>query len=291
MRTPTTQSTPGWAPARLGRAIPLLGVALALAPFVWVAFAHAIEVWSTDSEFSYGFFLLPTTLLLIWWRRAALRRSLGPGASVGLLVVIGALAVYLLAYRVGINALMGLAVVPLLWGCAVYLWGWGAGRVLAFPIGFLAFGLGLYRGLLYSVGFALQQVTVLGASTLGQAVGLSVERDGLVLHTEQLRFVVAEPCSGMNSLLSLLALGALWTYVAQGSLSARLAVILSVLPIVVLANSTRVTLVLLVASWFGEETALGYFHGASSLTVFALALAGLVLISRMVGCKTPKLAT
>ena len=185
---------------------------------------------------------------------------------------------------------MGLAVIPLLWGGAVYLWGWGAGQVLAFPIGFLVLGLGLYRGLLSSVGFALQEVTVLGASMLGQILGLSVVPDGLVLQTEQLRFIVAEPCSGMNSLLSLLTLGALWTYVAQGSLPGRLAVVLSVLPIVVLANSTRVALVLLVASRFGEETALGFFHGASSLTLFALALSGLVLVSWIVGCRTPKLA-
>jgi hypothetical protein len=30
---------------------------------------------------------------------------------------------------------------------------------------------------------------------------------------------------------------------------------------------------------------LGFFHGASSLVLFAIALLGLVLISRIVGCK------
>jgi exosortase len=205
-------------------------------------------------------------------------------------IVIAALALYLLARRLDINALVGLAVIPLLWGIVVYLWGWGAGRVLAFPIGFLAFGLGLYRGLLYSAGFAMQEVTALGASTMSMALGLPVQRDGLLLYSEQFRFIVAEPCSGMSSLLSLLTLGALWTYVAQGSMPRRLAVLLSVLPIVILANSTRVTLVLLVATWFGQETAVGFFHGASSLVLFGVALTGLVLISRMVGCRTLSIA-
>ena len=47
--------------------------------------AHAVEVWSTDAEFGYGFFIVPISLLLIWWRREALRRSIGPGAGAGLL--------------------------------------------------------------------------------------------------------------------------------------------------------------------------------------------------------------
>jgi exosortase len=272
------------------RALPPLGLALVTCWLVWPAFAHAVEVWSTVTEFSHGFLVLPVSLLLIWWRRGALRRSLGPGATAGLPIVIASLALYLLAYRVGINSLAGLAVSPLLWASAVYLWGWGAGRVLAFPCGFLAFGLGLYRGLLDSVGFALQGVTALGAAALARALGVPVARDGLILHSEQFAFIVAEACSGMSSLLSLLALASLWLYLAEGSLAARLAVLLSVLPLVVLANSTRVALVLLVASWSGQDAALGFFHGASSLVLFGLALGGLALVSRMVGCKAPAFA-
>jgi exosortase len=290
MRETTSLPLTGVSRARLATIVPLLGIASLTALLVWPAFAHALEVWSTTSEFSYGFFVPPIALLLIWWRREALRRSIGPGARAGLPMVVVALAIYLLAVRVGINALIGLAVIPLLWSIVVYLWGWRAVRVLAFPIGFLAFGLGLYRGLLNSVGFALQEITALGASTMGQALGLSMVRDGLVLQSERFSFIVAEPCSGMSSLLSLLALGALWTYVSQGSLPARLAVLLSVLPVVILANSVRVTLVLLVATWFGQDVAVGFFHSVSSLVVFAVALSGLLLISRMVGCKTLSIA-
>jgi len=267
----------------------------ALVLLTWPAFAHAIEVWSTTEEFSFGFLVPPVSALLIWWHRAELRASLGRGANSGLAIVFVALAVYLLAYRVGINALAGFAVVPLLLGVVVYLWGWAAGRVLAFPIGFLAFGLGLYRGLLDSVGFAMQGVTATGAAALASAAGVGVVRDGLVLRSSgfassEFAFVVAQTCSGMSSLVSLLALAALWTHVAQGKLGARFAVLASVLPLVILANTMRVSLVLLIASSYGQEAALGFFHGASSLMLFGLALAGLLVVSRVVGCKVPRLA-
>jgi len=267
------------------RFVPQAALLVATVAVVWPAFAHAIEVWSTVEEFSYGFLIAPVSLLVIWWRRAALRQSLGRGASSALSLVILALVAYLVGERLDIHALSGVAVSPLLIGLAAYLWGWQAGRVLAFPFGFLIFGLGVFRGLLDSVGFALQAITAVGAATLAHLAGVSVVRDGLVLTSDRFAFIVADTCSGMSSLVSLLALAALWTYAAQGSLPRRLAVVLSVIPLTIAANSTRVALVLLVADHFGQDTALGFFHGASSFVLFSLALGGLLLVSRAVGCR------
>jgi exosortase len=265
--------------------LPPVGLTLALAFLVAPAFHHAYDVWSTTEEFSFGFLIPPVCLALLWWQRRIILASLGHGAAGGLSIVLPALAVYLLAERIGIHALAGLAVPPLLIGAAVYLWGWAAGRALAFPLGFLVFGLGLYRGLLDTVGFALQGMTAAGAWALARGIGLDVVRDGLVLSSDRFAFVVAEPCSGMSSLVSLLALAALWTYLTRGSMPSRIGVILSALPLVIAANSTRVALVLVVASRFGQDAALGFFHSASSLVLFGLALAGLMCVSRMLGCR------
>ncbi len=276
--------------SRVTAAVPLLAVLAGTAWLIWPALAHAFEVWSTTDELSFGFVVLPIVAGLVWWRRQALRESIGTGANGGLPIVVLSILLYLLAQRVGINALAGVAVSPLLLGIVVYLWGWGAGKVLLFPIGFLVFGLGLYRGLLDTVGFAMQGVTSVGAATSARLLGVAVTRDGLVLRSDQFAFIVAEACSGMSSLVSMLALAALWTYVARGSLPARLAVILSVFPLVLCANTARVTLVLLVAEHFGQDAAIGFFHGASSLVLFGVGLGGLLIISRMVGCKLSNLA-
>src|SRR5258708_6311669 len=179
-------------------------LALSMAALLWPALAHAENVWATTEEFSYGFLIVPVTLALIWWRRALLMRSLGQGATAaGLALILPALVTYLVAWRLGIHAVAGVAVSPLLLGVGVYMWG----------------------------------------------------------------------------------LAALWTFAARGSLAGRAAVILSTVPLVVFANSTRVALVLLVASQFGQDAALGFFHGASSLVLFGMSLSGLLVISRMVGCK------
>jgi len=272
--------------ARCGAYLPQAAVALATAALISPAVAHAVNVWSTTEEFSYGYLIVPVALAITWWRRRALRASIGQGANGGLVILGIALFGYLAAERLGIHAVAGVMVSPLLFGAAVYLWGWRAGRVLAFPIGFLIFGLAVFRGLLDSVGFALQGITAVGAASLAQGMGVPVVRDGLVLTSDRFAFIVADTCSGMSSLVSLLALAALWTYAARGALTSRAVVVLSVAPLTIAANSLRVALVLLVADHFGQASALGFFHGASSLVLFGLALSGLLVVSRLAGCRT-----
>jgi exosortase len=269
----------------LRRAPPLLGLALATGVFIYPAIAHGVDVWSTDEEFTYGFLIGPIALALAWRQRHAARRVVARGAASGLVVALGAAFVILLSRRLGINALGGVAVSPLLLGIVAYLFGWRSARTLAFPAFFLVFGLALYRGLLNSVGFTLQTFTAQGAGFLGQHLGLPVVQDGLVLQAPDFAFIVAQSCSGMSSLLSLLALSALWIHVTHGAWFGRLAIVLSVPVLVIIANTTRVTLVLVVANWLGQEAALGFFHGASSLVLFGLALAGLMLVSRLFRCR------
>src|SRR5215471_8757191 len=107
-----------------------LALAAALGMFVWPAFAHAIEVWSTDEEFTYGFLIPPIAVALLCWRRGALMRSLRQGHWTGLLLVAGSIVMMLVSRRTGFNALAGIAVTPLLIGAAAYLWGWRAARVV-----------------------------------------------------------------------------------------------------------------------------------------------------------------
>jgi exosortase len=253
--------------------------------FVWPTLVHAIEVWSVDDEFSYGFLVIPICVLLAWQQRRAFRSNATRGADSGLILVLAAAGAILLNGRVGINALSGLAVTPLVLGICAYLCGWTAARSMAFPIAFSAFGLGVYRGAFDFAGFALQHVTAQASEVLANSLGLAVTRDDLVLTVRQYAFLVTEECSGLSSLVSLLAVASLWIWFVRGSHLARLSTLLAVVPLVLAANVMRVTAVLAVASDFGPETAVGFFHGASSLVLFGMALAGLIITGRLLGCR------
>ncbi len=272
---------------QLRRALPSLALGIVTIFVSAPALVHAVNVWSTTEEFSFGFLVVPVAAVLAWSRRRAFLDGPAPGSALGLGVVVVALGTYVLAERVGINAVAGLAIPPMLWGMVLYVRGWTAAKALALPIGYLAFGLALYRGLLDSVGFALQGVTASAAALGAGALHLGVWQDGLVLHGSGFAFVVSQPCSGMSSLVSLLALSTLWVSLASGALVARTIIVAAVLPVVIVANGARVTLVLAVASAFGQDAALGFFHGASSFVLFGLAIVGLLGVGWLVGCKAP----
>src|SRR4051812_4136355 len=93
-----------------------LGFALAISWLLWPVVIHAAEVWLTVEEFSFGVLIPPLVVLLVWGRRALLRQAVRRGSPAGLAVVVGALALYLVAQHVAIHAFAGLAVGPLLGG-------------------------------------------------------------------------------------------------------------------------------------------------------------------------------
>src|SRR4051812_10231675 len=91
------------------RLLPFTALGLALVALVWPAFAHAVDVWTTDEEFTYGYLIVPIALALMWWRRHALRRSIGPGRGAGLTIVAAAIALMLISHRTAIHNLAGIA--------------------------------------------------------------------------------------------------------------------------------------------------------------------------------------
>jgi exosortase len=248
---------------------------------VWPVLTRAVTAWSTYEAFGFGFLLAPLAAFLAWRRRHTFDR----GASAGLAVVFVGLSGLLLAERVWARAPAAVSAGFLVVGIVIYLWGWRAGRAVAGPLALLTYALVLEPTLIAPLAFALQNLTAVGASGVVQILGMAVQRSGLVVSIPAGDFLIAEACSGMSSLFSMLALSGVWLHLISAPLVRRIALLMAVPPIVVLANLARVTLVLLVADRFGQEAAMDVFHGASSLLLFALALASLAAVSRALGCR------
>lgn len=253
-------------------------VGLAYAPVAW----HAAGVWWADPEFSFAFLVPPTAALLAALRWSRIVAARGDGRALGLGGLAAGLAMLLVAARSDVHALAGASFAPVVLGAVVYTVGLGPARLLALPVGMVGAGLSLYRGLLSSVGFWLQQATAAASAGAASAVGLPVRRSGVDLFTGGVHLVVAESCSGMDSLLALLCLGALFVGTAQAPPFRRAALVALVLPIILTANVLRVTLVLLLSQPFGTAVAAGLQHQALSAALFLAAtllflMAGLAL--------------
>jgi exosortase len=166
-----------------------------------------------------------------------------------------------------VHALAGASLLPVVLGGVAFLHGIGPARVAALPVAVLTGSLSLYRGLLAPLGFALQQVTAQAAAVAASALGVPVHRVGVDLFTADVHLIVAEACSGMDSLLALLSLGLLFVALVRASLARRLLLMALVLPIIVVANVLRVTLVLVLSG----PLAAGLPHDMLSASLFVVA--------------------
>jgi exosortase len=255
--------------------VPAAAVACAVAGLFGPVLVHAAGVWALDQELSFGFLVPPAAAALVWLRRRELRASLAAGSRLGLPVLVGGLLLFVAGVRSGVHAVAGAAFLPIALGAATYLYGLEAARVLAPPAALVTVALGLYRGLLAPLGFAMQELTARGSAALASVVGVPVHESGLDLFVRDVHLVVADSCSGMDSLLALLCLGFLVVALASAGWPRRALLLALVLPVVLVANVLRVTAVLALAVPFGTAAAEGLPHESLSAAVFLLA--GLLL--------------
>jgi exosortase len=241
-----------------------------------------VRQWAHDDDYSHGFFVIPLAAYFVWERRAALRRAPRRPSFVGLPVLLAGL-LCLVAGQFGSELFLSRAsMVGVVTGLVLFLLGWQHLKLLAFPIGFLLLMIPLPEILFNHIAFPLQML----ASRLGEvaisASGIPVLREGNVLMLPGRTLEVAEACSGIRSLMSLLTLAIVLGYFMERHSGTRMLIALAAIPIAVIANAARVAGTGLASYWIGPAAAEGFFHTFSGWIMFVVALAGLLLFRRTV---------
>jgi exosortase len=241
-----------------------------------------LRQWSSDDNYSHGFFVLPLAVYFAWQRRSALASAPSRPNVLGLVVVAASLLVYLAGVLAAELFLTRVSLVGVVAGSILFVFGGSHLRALAFPIGLLLLMIPLPAIVFNQLTFPLQLL----ASRLGEGVvaaaGVPVLRDGNILHLPSRSLEVVEACSGIRSLISLLMLAIVLGYVAERRIGARIAIALSAVPLAILANAARVAGTGLVGEWVSPAAADGFFHTFSGWLMFVMAAAGLVGVQRVV---------
>ncbi|HUI06277.1 MAG TPA: exosortase/archaeosortase family protein [Verrucomicrobiae bacterium] len=240
--------------------------------YVWL-----VGHWASVSNYSHGPLIPVIAALLVWWKRKELLAAPIAPTRWGIAVV--ALAVG--SYYVGVKAVQPRVVVfsfvVLLYGLALSLGGREVYRVLFFPITFLLLMIPL-NFLDEQVGFPLRQMVASTATALLNFLGIETVRVGTGIYSRVFRFDVADPCSGIRSLMALTTVTAAYGYVTQHVQWKRWVLFLSAMPLAVLGNLARVTSIALVAQVYGQEIASKAYHEYSGYIVFGVALSAMVVI-------------
>jgi exosortase len=246
---------------------------------VYYGFAH--DVWTRD-ENAHQPFILAIAAGAAWsvmtrsdFSHAATRPSFFCGALI--------LALGLALYAAGLSSdavvFVSASQVFVAAGAAVALFGFaGASRL------WFALALGLY--LVVWPGWALDDLTAplkefasYAASETLYAAGLPVAHAGAVIAAGQYQLLVADACSGLNSLIALTATAAVYLYAAgRRSFLVNASVIAAAVPIAIAANIARIIVLVLITYYWGYDAGQSFLHEAAGLFMFGAALAGVFLV-------------
>ncbi|OGA40950.1 MAG: exosortase B [Betaproteobacteria bacterium RIFCSPLOWO2_12_FULL_62_13] len=241
--------------------------------YVPTFYGLATTIWKTEDQ-AHGPIILAVILWLIWDRRHALfavPTRTAPGAGFTLLVV--GLLFYTLGRSQDILLFEIGALAPILAGTLLVTRGWLALRALWFPVLFIAFLVPLPGFLVDALTGPLKQSVSAIAEQLLYAAGYPIARNGVVLTVGQYQLLVADACSGINSMFSLSALGALYLYLMRYKSWLHNGLLLaSILPIAFCANIVRVMTLVLVTYYFGDAVGQGFAHNFAGMALFVVAL-------------------
>jgi exosortase len=268
-----------------GRLSPLLTALVLVGSFgllYWRVLARLVHDWINDGNYSHGFLIVPLSLYFVWERRARLRAIPRQPSAFGLVVVIGSLAILLAGLMGAELFLTRVSVVGVIAGSILFLFGWRTLRLLALPVLFLLLMIPIPAIILNQVTFPLQLL----ASQVGEgslrALNVPVLREGNVIVLANVSLEVAEACSGIRSLISLLTLGIVYGYFADSRLSVRFVVALFTIPIAIASNGLRVAGTGIAAHYWGPQAAEGFFHTFSGWLMFVVAFCMLFVVTRLI---------
>lgn len=226
-----------------------------------------------DSYYTHGPLVPLVSAFFVWRKRSELRSlSLAPHWS-GVVVLAGACVLTLLGDFLGFR-IFGQVALPLsVAGLLIAAYGWVIIRVLWFPLAFLVFMIPIPDSITQSLVLNVKLFATEAAVRLAHLVSLPMIRDGSYVVFGDDRLLVGEVCGGLRSLIALLALGAVMSYISQSKAWARCLLFVLAVPFALAANIVRIFFLCVVAYFWGSERATGAVHDISGILIYAIALA------------------
>ncbi len=263
-----------------------LAAAMVVLPAAWLyapTVLQMIRQWGEDENYSHGYLVPVLSAFLVWQRRASLKALPVRPVAGGLVVLVAGVGLALLGHLGAELFVTRMSLLVTIAGLVLYLLGWEHLRLLAFPIAYLVFMIPVPAIVFNAITFPLQSVATSVATWMLQGVGVPVLREGNVISLPHATLEVAEACSGIRSLVTLLALGAAYGYFTQRTAWRRVVLFVSAVPIAIVANAVRIAGTGLLAQWFGAQAAEGFFHTFSGWLVFAAAFVLMLAMAAVLG--------
>jgi exosortase len=238
--------------------------------------------WYQDENNSHGFIVPFIAAYLLWQRWPKLKESRVKPCLTGLVVIIlGALQLFI-AWHATEYFTMRTSLIVLLAGMTLFWFGKEVLKGMALPLGYLIFMVPIPYIVYETVAFPLKLFVTRVSVAILKIFGVVVIRDGNIIMFPSTTLEVADACSGIRSLVSLLAIAVAYACMIRTTTIRRWIVIVSAVPIAVATNSLRVVVTGMLAQWWGAKAAEGFFHEFAGMAVFMLAMILLMMFGELI---------
>jgi exosortase len=268
------------------QAIPLWRIVVLAALSLWLygpTLFHLVAQWWQDPNFSHGFFVPAFSAFVLWQERARWAQLPLRPAWTGLAILAIALVTLVIGQMGAELFLARFSLLMLLAGIVILFLGWNYFRAILFPLGFLILMIPIPAIVFNQITFPLQLLASRVAATVLPWTGVPVLREGNVIILPTMALEVAEACSGIRSLMSLITLAVIYGYLMEKRTSVRVLLAMASVPIAVLANSVRIIGTGLLVQYWDPDKAEGFFHLSWGWIIFVISLLMLYLFHGLVG--------
>lgn len=152
-------------------------------------------------------------------------------------------------------------------------------KLMWFPLFFMLFMIPLPGTVVIALTMPMKMAVSYVTENILYSAGYPIARNGVILQIGQYQLLVANACAGLQTLLTLEALGLFYLNVVNHTSVFRNVMLgILIVPISFIANVIRVISLTLITYYFGEAAGQGFLHGFAGMILF---LSALILILGM----------
>ena len=254
----------------------------------WSTLVHLVGQWWQDPNFSHGFFVPLFSAFVLWQERERFARLPVRPSWSGLPILALGMCVLIVGQMGAELFLSRSSLLLVLAGLVVLFFGWNHFRAALFPWAFLILMIPLPAIVFNQITFPLQLLASKVAAIVLPVLGVPVLREGNVINLPAMALEVAQACSGIRSLMSLVTLAIIYGFLMEKRLWLRWVLAVAAVPITVIANDVRIIGTGLLVQYWGPEMAEGYFHASWGWIIFVISLVMLYALHELIGLVFPE---
>ena len=241
--------------------------------------------WIDDPDYSHGP-LIPLISLYIGWlkRDKLLKIKEKDGSLFGLAVITFAVILQIASIRAEVNLTSSYSFIITIYGIILTFYGKEVTKELLFPVAYLLFMVPFLGFFIEPISNKLKLLSAYLSAKIIYLAGVSVFREGVTLSFSSGSIEVADPCSGIRSIISLVALGTIFAYFTKTSFVKKIFLVISTIPLAVLGNLSRIIFTGLMTN-AGVDVTTEFVHTLAGLLVFMVALLGLAWLRTLLKWK------